>query len=116
VDIQPVSGLIANVATTGGATGGTSITDLAQQHGVSRDSLVEFVQSKIQQSRQASGQPPLDQSTLDQLIDHALDHDDEQGAGADEPAAGGPTSAAYTATAQLTADRPRVSAGISILA
>jgi hypothetical protein len=109
-----MSGLTATAAAAGGANAGTSLTELAQQHGVSRESLVDFVQSKIQQSRQANGESPLDQSTLDQLIDHALDQDGQpaaDGAGADAPA-----SAGYTATAQLSADRPRVSAGISILA
>ena len=111
-----MSGYTPQLVAAGGATPGSSITELAQQHGVSRDSLVEFVQGKIQQSRQANGQPPLDQTTLDQLIDQALDQERQQGAGGDEPGAEGPGSAAYTSSAQRTADRPRAAGSISILA
>ena len=111
-----MSGLIPNVAAAGGATPDASITQLAQQHGVSRESLVGFVQSKLQQARQDSGQPPLDQATLDQIIDHALDRDrsrpDAGGESAPEPTA----SAGYTASAQQTARRPGASGSISILA
>lgn len=99
---------------TGGGTPGATITDLAQQHGVSRESLAQYVQSKIQDTREANGQPPLDQSTLDELVDHAFDHN--QGAGTDGPAAEKPASAGYTATAQLTAARGGASGSISILA
>ncbi len=111
-----MSGYTPQLVAAGDATSGASITELAQQHGVSRDSLVEFVQSKIQQSRQANGQPPLDQSTLDQLTDHALEQERQQSAGADESQAEEPASAAYTASAQRTADRPRATGSISILA
>ena len=111
-----MSGLTANVALAGGATQGASITELAQQHGVSRDSLVQFVQTKIQQTREDNGQPPLDQSTLDQLVDHALDHNRGQGAGADEAGAGEPASAGYTANAQRAASRGGASGTISVLA
>jgi transposase-like protein len=116
VEIQPVSGLAANVATAGGAMPGASISELAQQHGVSRESLVQFVQTKIQQTREANGQPPLDQSTLDQLVDHTLDHNRGQRAGADGSATDEPASAGYTATAQRTAGRAGASGSISILA
>jgi hypothetical protein len=115
VDIQPVSGLAANGA-PGGATPGASITELAQQHGVSRESLAQFVQSKIQQTRAANGQPPLDQSTLDELVDHALDHNRGRSAGTDDPASEAPGPAGYTAAAQRTIGRPGTSGRISILA
>jgi transposase-like protein len=111
-----MSGLTANVAPAGGATPGASITELAQQHGVSRESLVQFVQTKIQQTREANGQAPLDQSTLDQLVDHALDHNRGEGAGPDGAAAEEPASAGYTATAQRAAGRGGASGTISILA
>ena len=111
-----MSGYTPQLVAAGGATPGASITELAQQHGVSRDSLVEFVQGKIQQSRQANGQPPLDQTTLDHLIDHALDQDRQQGAGADESGPEGPASAGYSASAQRTGDLPRATGSISILA
>jgi hypothetical protein len=116
VQIQPVSGPTANVATAGGATPGGSISELAQQHGVSREALVQFVETKIQQGRETSGQPPLDQSTLDQLVDHALDHNRGQGAGGDEPVAEDPASAGYTASAQRAASRGGALGTISILA
>ncbi|HTP21239.1 MAG TPA: hypothetical protein VMJ65_16670 [Solirubrobacteraceae bacterium] len=112
-----MSGLTANAATAGSAAAaaaGATITELAQQHGVSRDSLVEYVQRKIQRTREANGQSPLDQSTLDQLVDHALDHD--HGAGSVTPATEEPASAGYNATAQRTADRPRATGSISIFA
>ncbi len=115
MNVQPVSGLAANIAPAGGAMPGASITELAQQHGVSRESLVQFVQTKIQQTREANGQPPLDQSTLDQLVDHALDHNRGQRAGTDGSATDEPASAGYTATAQR-AGRAGASGGISILA
>jgi transposase-like protein len=116
VDIQPVSGLAANLAAAGGATPGASITELAKQHGVSRESLIQFVQSKIQQTREANGEAPLDQSTLDQLVDHALDRNGGRGAGADATASDEPASAGYTATAQRTSGRAAASGSISILA
>jgi hypothetical protein len=116
VDIQPVSGTAANVAAAGGATPGASITELAQQHGVSRESLVQLVQTKIQQSREANGQPPLDQSTLDQLVDHAMDHNRGQSAGADGSATEEPASGSYTAAAQRTPGRTGAPGSISILA
>jgi transposase-like protein len=116
VDIQSVGGYTPQLVAAGGATSGASITQLAQQHGVSRESLVELVQSKIQQTREANGHPPLDQTTLDQIIDHALDQNHGQGAGTDESQAEGPAPAGYTASALRTADRPSATGRISILA
>lgn len=111
-----MSGLAPNVAAAGAAAPDASITKLAQQHGVSRDSLVEYVRSKIQQARQVSGQPPLDQATLDQIIDHALDRDRSQSGGADQSGTDVPASVRYTATAQRSADGVGASGTISILA
>lgn len=113
-----MSGLIPNAGA--GATPGTSITQLAQQHGVSRDSLVEFVQAKIQQARQASGQPPLDQATLDRMIGHSLDQgghaaENADGAGS-EGAAGGPPAGGYTSSAQPASRVETAEGRISILA
>jgi transposase-like protein len=104
VTIQSVSGYTPPVA----SQPGDSITELARQHGVSRESLLELVQTKIQQAREANGQPPLDQATLDQVLDHRSSHTDDEGEAAGAPA--------YTATAQLTAERPRTTGSISILA
>ncbi|HUA04838.1 MAG TPA: hypothetical protein VMB27_13115 [Solirubrobacteraceae bacterium] len=107
-----MSGLTPNPVASGGATPGASITELAQQHGVSRESLVQFVQTKIQQTREANGQAPLDQSTLDQLVDHALERDGGHGGAAAEGGAAG----SYTASAQRTPDRAAAPGHISILA
>ena len=112
MDIQPVSGLDPNATAPGGANSGASITELAQRHGVSRESLVEFVQAKIQQTREANRQPPLDQSTLDQLVDHALERDGGHGGAAAERGAAG----SYTASAQRTPHRAAAPSHISILA
>ena len=82
---------------------GQSITDLAQQKGVSRDSLVQSVESQIQQNRQANGQDPLDQTTLDRMVNRAFDrhrtgghhhHHHAQGAGATDAASAVPAPAA----------------------
>lgn len=51
---------------------GQSINGLAQQQGVSQSSLVSFVQKEIQHRRQGTGQPPLDQVTLDRLVNRAF--------------------------------------------
>jgi hypothetical protein len=51
---------------------GQSINGLAAQQGVPQSSLVSFAQKEIQQRRQASGQAPLDQVTLDRLVNRAF--------------------------------------------
>ena len=106
--IQSVSGYAPPVS----SPPGDSITELARQHGVSRESLLDLVQTKIQQAREANGQPPLDQATLDQVLDHSLD----RGGSETDDEGEGPAGPAYTASAQLTADRPRATGTISILA
>ena len=111
-----MSGLTPNIAAGGGAAPGAQITELAQQHGVSRESLVQYVQTKIQETREANGQPPLDQSTLDQLVDHALDQNRGHGAGTDDSATDEPAGDGYTASAQRTAVRGGGSGSISVLA
>ncbi len=112
-----MSGLTPNAAASGGATPSASITELAQQHGVSRESLVEFVQAKIQQARQEGGQPPLDQGTLDQMIGHMLDHGGAKSWNADGSTnAETPPAGSYTSTAQAAAGRARTAGRISILA
>ena len=112
-----MSGLTPNAAASGGAAPGASITELAQQHGVTRDSLVEFVQAKIQQARQASGQPPLDQATLDQMVGHAVDnggHSPSNADGSTDPET--PPAGGYTSSAQPASGGARTTSGISILA
>ena len=115
---HPVTERVHPAVTAGTGSGqGERITDLAQQHGVSRESLVQIVQAKIRQAREGSGQPPLDQTTLDQITDRAFErgrgqHDGTADAGATEPA----SAAGYTASAQRVAGRTGVSGTISILA
>jgi transposase-like protein len=100
VDISPVS-------TSAPPAGGASITDLARQHGVSRHALLEFVRSKIQETRAASGQPPLDEGTLDEVISHTLGHGDE------EPET---ASAGYTSSARSVPERAGGAGSISVFA
>lgn len=52
---------------------GSSISDLAQQQGVPRATLVSSVQGQVQASRQTQGQPPADQTTLDRMVNRAFD-------------------------------------------
>jgi len=111
-----MSGLTPNAAASGGATPGASITALAQQHGVSRESLVEFVQAKIQQARQESGQPPLDQGTLDQMIGHTLDQGDQTAGDADGAGDAETPPGGYTSSAQRTVGGAGTPGRISILA
>jgi len=97
VDIQPASGYAPPVV----STPSDSITELAQQHGVSRESLLEFVRSKIDQAREDSDEPPVDHETLDRALTQTLD--DARGAG-------------YTSSARSVPERARVSGTISVLA
>jgi hypothetical protein len=93
VDIQSVgvAAYTSQLGTAGGATQGASITELAQQQGVTRDSL-------------------------DQLVDRSPDHDHEPRAGTDQSASSETPLAGYTADAQRTAGRVGGSGTISILA
>ena len=52
---------------------GQSIAGLAEQQGVPRESVAEFVSAQIQQARSYSGQPSLDQEALERMVDRALD-------------------------------------------
>jgi transposase-like protein len=120
VDIQPVSGYAPHIAAPGAPGAPThedSITDLAQQHGVTRESLLEFVRSKIQQTRAANGESPVDRATLDRAIGHALDHGGQQPAdGAAAAVREEPVPAGYTSTARSVQARPAVASSISVLA
>ncbi len=112
-----MSGYTPPVTAATGSGQGESITDVAQQHGVSRASLVEIVQAKIQQARESSGQPPLDQTTLDQITDHAFERGGGQHDGTADAVGAEPASAGgYTASAQRVAGRTGVSGTISIFA
>jgi hypothetical protein len=52
---------------------GVSIGDLAEQRGISRSAVGATLGQQIQQARQAAGQGPLDQTTLDRIVGRALD-------------------------------------------
>ncbi|MBV8258534.1 MAG: hypothetical protein JO073_12020 [Actinobacteria bacterium] len=52
---------------------GQSISDLAQQKGVSRDSIVQYIEQQVQQQRAADGQSPVPQDALDQVVNRAVD-------------------------------------------
>jgi hypothetical protein len=117
VDIQPVSGYAPDVAAPSAPAPGDSITNLAQQHGVTRESLLEFVRSKIQETRTANGEAPLDLTTLDRAIGHALDHGQQQPADGDVAGAGAePVPAGYTKTARSVLERPAGVGSISVFA
>jgi len=52
---------------------GSSIADLAQQKGVSRDSIVQYIEQQVQQQRSSQGQQPVDAATLDRVVNKAVD-------------------------------------------
>jgi transposase-like protein len=113
VDIQTVGGYGPHVA----SPQSDSLTELARQHGVSRESLLEFVRSKIQETQEANGQPTVDRDTLEEAISQTLDHDRDQPADgapadADEPT----TLTSYTSAARSVTERGPVANSISILA
>lgn len=86
--MQPVTGYASRA--------GDSITALAEQHGVSRESLLEFVRSKVQQTQQ-DGEP--------------APGDDAAASTADESSPLG-----YTSSARSVPARPASSPSISVLA
>ena len=98
-------------------TPGPSITDLAQQHGVSRESLLAFVRSKIQQAQQADGEPGLDDATLERMISQTIDrghgHPDADPAPSE---AQDPAAAGYGSNARSAPTRPTGTSSISVLA
>jgi hypothetical protein len=52
---------------------GQSLAGLAEQHGVSRESIGTFIGAQIQRARMYSGQLPLDDDALARTVDRALD-------------------------------------------
>jgi hypothetical protein len=116
VDIQSVSGYAPQVAAPAGPTPGDPIAELAQQHGVTRESLLEFVRSKIQETRTANGEAPLDSATLDRAIGHALDQGGQPADGAASRADADPLPTGYTSTARSVPERPVGVGSISVFA
>jgi hypothetical protein len=85
------------------SSSGQSIASLADQHGVGRDSLVSLLQAKIQQAHQSSGHPPLDQETLDEMVNRAFDRG---GGETDAGAAGAGRDDSAPATEVLATNSP----------
>jgi hypothetical protein len=91
VHIQAVNAYTSQIGAAGGANQNASITEPAEQPGVSRD-------------------------PLDQLVDQSLDRGQEPGANADQSATDETPLAGYTADAQRTVGRLGGLGTISILA
>ena len=77
---------------------GQSIASLAEQRGVSRESIGTFIGAQIQRARMYSGQLPLDQDALDRTVDRALDRGRRPDAATATPAPPPSFEAAATAT------------------
>lgn len=98
---------------------GQSIAGLAEQQGVPRETVAEFVGSQIQGARMTSGQAMLDPSALERTVDRALDRgrpaasSKGDGAAAD-PSAGG--VGAYASNARVTSAGVPAGRTISLLA
>jgi hypothetical protein len=75
---------------------GQSIAGLAQQQGVSRESIGSFIGAQIQRARLYSGQPALDDEALSRTVDRALDRGRRQDPSTPAPAA---VPASYEAVA-----------------
>ena len=75
---------------------GQSIASVAEQQGISRESIGSFIGTQIQRARMYSGQPPLDDDTLARTVDRALDRGRRQDA--DTPAARQSSEAVASAT------------------
>ncbi len=99
---------------------GQSIAGLAEQQGVPREAVAQFVAAQIQQARSYSGQAPLDEGSLDRMVDRALDRGRpaDTGAGsrgeATSPEAGG--VGAYANNARVTSAGIPAGRTISLLA
>jgi hypothetical protein len=90
-----------------------SLTDIAQQHDVPRESLAALVRARVQQSREANGEPPVDQAALDRVLEASLDH-----AATDDAAVDGDETPlpAYTSSARIVPARPVNASSISVYA
>lgn len=99
---------------------GQSIADLAEQQGVPRETVAQFIGAQIQQARAYSGQPPLDQGSLGRMVDRALDRGRPAGSGggsgedATTPEAGG--VGAYASNARVSSAGVPAGRTISLLA
>lgn len=91
---------------------GVSIGDLAERRGVSRSAVAGTLEHQIQQARQAAGQGPLDQSTLDRIVGRALD----RGRQPASPGSSALSGYAASGASAESAGSPGAPAGISIYA
>ncbi len=57
---------------------GQSLASLAEQQGVSRDTLGSFIGAQMQRARMYSGQLPLDDDALERNVNRALDRGRKQ--------------------------------------
>ena len=64
---------------------GQSLASLAEQQGVTRESLGTFIGTQIQRARLYSGQSSLDDAALERLVNRALDRGRSQDAGTPAP-------------------------------
>jgi hypothetical protein len=90
-----------------------SITELAQQHGVPRESLAALVRARIQQVREATGEPPVDRAALDRVLDADSEHET---AGDAAPDGDETPVAAYTSSATVAPARAPSAGSISVYA
>jgi hypothetical protein len=88
---------------------GVSIGDLARQKGISRSALADTVQQQIQQARQANGQPPLDQKTLDRIVDRAFDQSRRPAVPSSSPLSGYTAAGSAPEDAETTGPPARIS-------
>jgi hypothetical protein len=82
----------------GALKGGESLAGLAEQQGVSRESIGTFIGAQMQRARMYSGQLPLDDDALARMVDRALDRGRQPDAGT-PPA---PAAQTYEAVATAT--------------
>lgn len=97
---------------------GQSIASLAEQQGVPRESVGTFIGTQIQRARLYTGQPQLDQGALDRMVERALDRGRPAG-GAGTPDAASPESVAlatYASNARVAAVADPAGGSISLLA
>jgi hypothetical protein len=76
---------------------GQSLAAVAEQQGVSRESIGGFIGTQIQRARMYSGQLPLEDGALERAVDRALDRGRKPDAGT--PALPAPQSYEAAATA-----------------
>jgi hypothetical protein len=88
-----------------------SLTDIAQQHDVPRESLAALVRARVQQTREANGEPPIDQVALDRVL-----HGDDTSAGDPASDSAEAPPPAYTSSARVAPARQLSSGSISIYA